>query len=208
VAGDILPAGSGLDASDGDFFALVSTGPGSTASVGDLTSDTFTVTAAGGTLSFDYDFLTSEIGTGDFYDPEFDGLDAFLVQLLPTVGAPIALLSGDITNTDFDFFGSYDVYDTPNLVVFDQHISAQGSLLSFSTAVAAGDYRLRFVVVDGPVDGEANDEFDSALLIDNVLLVNNPIIEPPDPGLPPVPEPTTLLLFGVAGALALVRRRG
>ena len=78
--GVILDAPHGLAPSDGDFFALVGNGPASTASFGVLTSDTFEVTALGGTLSFDYDFLTAEFAGIDFF-PDSSGFDFFEVNL-------------------------------------------------------------------------------------------------------------------------------
>lgn len=192
-ATDLFPGGSGIAATDGNSFALVSNGAGDVDTdfvedFGSLTSDTFTVDANGGTLSFDYQFLTGE----------FTGLDAFAfdwfeIWLLPTVGAGTLLATDDVSNTNFSLLA--DVYSTPAGVTFDQ---AQ-SLVSFSTAIAAGSYQLQFSVFD-----EFDGAFDSALFVDNVSLVNNPTT---GPGPDPVPEPGTLVLLGAAGIAALARRR-
>lgn len=187
---DISPAGSGVAATDGDYFALVSNGPGDVdlddfEDFGSLLSDTFTVDVAGGTLSFDYQFMTAEF-TGN--DASF--FDWFEIWLHPTVGASTLLATDDVSNTNFtDLFQGYT---TPAGVTFFE----TQAVVSFSTAIAAGSYQLEFLVFD-----EFDGYVDSALLVDNVLLVNNPT------GTNPIPEPGTVVLLGAACAVAYLRRR-
>ena len=189
VAGDILPAGSGIAATDGDWFAMVGNGPADVGNdglpdTGVLVSDPFTVGAFDGTLSFDYQFFTFEF-TGDIY------ADYYEIWLHPTAGPSLLLDTDDTTNTNFTYMG--DIYDTPDGTGFWE----QQPMISYSTPIAAGDYTLEFLVMDD-FDGS----FDSVLFVDNVLLVDNL-----PPSVPPIPEPGTAALVGFAGALLAWRLR-
>jgi len=210
---------TGFPASDGNWFALLSTSPdssipgnpagvdsgvdrdGSGANEFDVAtlSQAFTLTAPS-SIALDWTVATSE----------FDGwataglADIAEIRLLPSVGAPISLVQvslddgfNDGTFTPLagvNFSGwSWTTSDpTPPASSFFDGTYNSGFQTAGSGLLAAGDYTLEFFVGD-----ESDGSFDTGLLVDNIRVTAAA-----------VPEPSSFVLLStLLPALACIRRR-
>jgi len=199
ATGDLSPLGPIA----GSYSGFVDNGPGATGaegSIGILRSSPFISPTLGGTLSFSFDFLTSEwTGEQNWLDG-VSGLDSFRVELFDILASTTEVLaSGSVVDSTFTDFAS--VVSAPDGTSYYSHTGTMSFTRAFT---GAGSYRLLFIVEDGPVydwfgggDPIPDDTFDSGLLIDSVNFVENQ----------PVPEPSTLALVGLGGLAVLLRRR-
>jgi Tol biopolymer transport system component len=180
-SGDFGP--TSVPVPDGTWLALLSTGPGDvpTAPSGDFDSNgttdndaatlstTFTTVLDDETLTFDWAFITDEVGSGGQGQPQFD--DLFDVTIDGN-----SILSGSVRkpggSSPFPDTEAYDdqryTVNSPGLTDGSDFGTGVGGgrtqFYSFSVTIAApGTYTLQFLVAD-----QADSLFDSGLLIDNV----------------------------------------
>lgn len=167
---------------EGTFFALVGNGPGDRGSdglpdVATLTSTPFAV-VSNAVLSLSFDFLTAEF-TGIDSDP--DRLDAFELTLLPEVGSPIVLASGNVEiSQPFSLIDGGGAVSSPDGSAFFERLGFQ----TLNIPVSSGTYTLRISVTDAG-DGS----FDSALAIDAITLT-------PTATAAPEPETKSFIVLG------------
>jgi len=178
-----------LGPSQGSYFALVSNGPGDQGGhpdVATLTSASFALTSPG-TLTFDYDFLTAEFTGAD--PGGASNLDSYVISLLPAGGSATILASGNTGATAFTYInGNGNPATAPDGTSVIEHTG----YLTGTATLAAGSYSLRFTVADA---GDNN--FDSALAVDNIHVVPAPVPE----------SSTALSLTGLCLMLGIVRLR-
>jgi subtilisin family serine protease len=167
----IETAAFGSDPTEGNFQALITTGTGSlsdtelesflgldtgdldalgngNATEGSALKLTPITVQAGDTLSFDWNFLTSESTPSTFNDFGFVSIASGSVSELAD------------TNSDFVPFGN-----------FGSETGYGSFAYEFTTA---GTYTISLGITD-----VGDDVFDSALLVDNFQIIEDPIIEPP-----------------------------
>jgi hypothetical protein len=182
-----------------NYFAVVGNGPGDIGlddapDVGVL-MQSFSVLGVPATLSFDWNFVTSEF-TGD--DAEF--LDYFEITLSREGGPTYVLVTGDVGGgvslltkagiqngvLDFSFIDPVDG-DLYGVAAPDGSVYlSQTGWFNYTFYALPGNYTLSFLVGDD-FDGFV----DSALLVDNVA----------------VPEPTGLALLSVLAVAGIAARR-
>lgn len=186
----VLNALGSIVSRQGMFFALLHNGPGDVDNdglpdMGVLTSAPFIVPSNGGKLDFSYNFLTAEF-TGAAADPS--RLDSFSIFLIPSLGTPLLLKQGDVSQFGFTLIAGNPVSATDGSSFIEQT-----GLQSLSTMLIPGTYTLQFRVADAG-DGS----FDSGLIFDNVTVSTTSTA---------VPEPGTGLIFGVSvlGFLSLAK---
>jgi hypothetical protein len=170
---------------DGDWFVLVSTGPGDvpTAPGGDFdanaTSDfdrstlstTLTTTAANETLRFQWAFLTNEVGPGSQGDPQHDDLFDITLDGISIINRSVNKPGGSSPFPDTPAYDSqrYTVSSSGLTNGSDFGASNGGGRTPFQyvaiTIANPGTYTLEFLIAD---QGDAL--YDSALLIDAVAV--------------------------------------
>ena len=151
-----------------------------------LTSASFVLTNPG-TLTFDYDFLTAEFTGAD--PGGASNLDSYVISLLPAGGSATILASGNTGSTTFTYInGNGNPVTAPDGTSVIEHTG----YLTGTATLAAGSYSLQFTVADA---GDNN--FDSALAVDNIRVVPAPVPE----------SSTALSLTGLCLMLGIVRLR-
>lgn len=180
---------SGITATEGQLFAYISTGP-DPEDDDEMSPDnetmTFTFSGAGvSTLSFDLDVLTSEItaGDNDYFNISLDG-DVFFAGVI----GEGYFMENNFNNTTGDPNG----IRAPDGSVFTD--GNTGWMSVSTTQDFSGRHTLSFFVSDNLYSNK-----DTALLVDNIRLT----------GQDPVPEPSTILLFGtgLVGLIGTARRQ-
>jgi len=181
-AGDFQP--NSIPTPDGDWFALLSTGPGNvpTAPGGDFDANgrndfdattlttSFTTTTANETLSFNWSFLTDEIGPGGQGQANFDDLFDITIDGTSIVRGSVNKPGGISPYQDTaPYDGLRYIVQSAGLTDNSDFGSQGGGRTPFATVclkiAAAGTYTLEFLVAD-----QGDSVFDSGLLIDNVAL--------------------------------------
>jgi Tol biopolymer transport system component len=175
---------SSIPVPDGNWFALLCTGPGDTAGPpGDFDvngvqdhdastlSTTFTTTTVNEILGFQWSFLTDEVGPGGQGDPLYDDLFDVTIDGVSILPASVRKPDG---SSPFPDTVAYDnlryTVSSPGLANnCDFRTSPRGGRTPFVTASVTiadpGTYTLEFLVAD-----QADANFDSGLLIDAVTL--------------------------------------
>ena len=182
-----------LSPTEGSYFALVGNGPGDQGGSPDratLASAYFSLSTPS-TVSFDYDFLTAEFTGADSGGPS--NLDTFNIRVQPVGGVAVTLAAGDTGSTLFTYINldhsPVTATDGTSLIEHTGYHTGTANLM-------VGNYSLQFTVADA---GDNN--FDSALMIDNIRVESNAIPST-------VPEPgTTLSLCSLCLMLAIASIR-
>jgi len=180
-AGNFAPGG--VTVPDGNWLVLVANGPGDvpTAPSGDFDangvtdndsatlSTTFTTTLPGESLSFQWAFLTDEVGAGGQGDPNFDDLFDITIDGNSILNGSVRKPGGSSPFPDTVAYDSvrYTVTSGGLTNGADFGTSAGGGATPFQNMVLAiaapGTYTLQFLVAD-----QGDSVFDSALIIDDV----------------------------------------
>ena len=172
-----------ITAPDGNWFALISTGPGDTGGpTGDFDgngttdydrstlSNTFTTTVAGENLSFRWAFLTDEIGPNGQGDPLYDDLFDITISGVSIVRGSVRKAGGG-SSPFADTVGYDDVNYTVNSTGATDSsafgTSPGGGRTPFQQVCLAitdpGSYTLEFLLAD---QGDAG--LDTGLLVDDI----------------------------------------